>query len=233
MKIALAQTRPVVGDVAVNLQDHLRLAEDAACSGCAMIAFPELSLTGYEPRLADALATTADDPRFADLQHLSNRSNIVIALGVPLRSVAGIQIGLLILQPQQKPLTYAKQLLHADECPWFVPGSEQAFVDLPGFRIAPAICYESMQETHVARAHNGGANVYLATVAKGADGLARATPHYAAIARQYGMPVLMVNCTGPCFDMLCAGGSEAWDHQGRSIARVNATDRTLLVCDLH
>ena len=139
MKIALAQTQPVAGDVMVNLQDHLRLSEKAAAMGCAMIAFPELSLTGYEPELAGDLATTADDPRFEILQDLCDRLNMVIAFGVPLRSVEGIHIGMLILQPSRKPLTYAKQLLHTDESPWFVPGSGQAFVDLPGLRVAPAI----------------------------------------------------------------------------------------------
>lgn len=157
---------------------------------------------------------------------------MVIAFGVPLRNVAGIHIGMVILQPSRKPLAYAKQFLHADESPWFVPGSGQVFIDLPGFRVAPAICYESMQQPHVARAHAGGANVYLASVAKSANGVAKAAQHYPGIARQYGMPVLMVNSVGPCSEMMCAGGSEGWDHQGRSMARANANDCALLVCDL-
>lgn len=39
MKVALAQTQPLTGDLLVNLQDHLRLSEKAASLGCAMIAF--------------------------------------------------------------------------------------------------------------------------------------------------------------------------------------------------
>jgi hypothetical protein len=58
MKIAVAQTRAVIGDIGANVASHLELIELAvACGGAQFIAFPELSLTGYEPRLAKELAS--------------------------------------------------------------------------------------------------------------------------------------------------------------------------------
>lgn len=47
-KIALAQIRPALGDVAVNLDKHLRFIEEARQSGAEVVVFPELGLTGYQ-----------------------------------------------------------------------------------------------------------------------------------------------------------------------------------------
>jgi predicted amidohydrolase len=54
--IAVAQTCPVKGDVQANLAEQLRLTQIAASEGAQIVVFPELSLTGYELRLARALA---------------------------------------------------------------------------------------------------------------------------------------------------------------------------------
>src|ERR1700710_196971 len=50
MKIALGQINPTVGDLSGNARLMLQFAERAAAGGADIIAFPELSLTGYPPR---------------------------------------------------------------------------------------------------------------------------------------------------------------------------------------
>ena len=57
MKIALVQARPVKGDIEANIAAHKRLIGLAVLNGADMIIFPELSITGYEPELANELAT--------------------------------------------------------------------------------------------------------------------------------------------------------------------------------
>ena len=47
MKICIAQTRAVKGDIEANLVNHKKSIELAAAHGAEMIIFPELSLTGY------------------------------------------------------------------------------------------------------------------------------------------------------------------------------------------
>ncbi|HYD91462.1 MAG TPA: nitrilase-related carbon-nitrogen hydrolase, partial [Flavobacterium sp.] len=59
MKIAIAQTRSEKGDITKNIDKHLRFTTSAIENSAALIVFPELSLTNYEPELAQALATTA------------------------------------------------------------------------------------------------------------------------------------------------------------------------------
>jgi NAD+ synthase (glutamine-hydrolysing) len=45
--LALAQIDPVLGDVSKNVQKHVEMAERARQAGASLVAFPELSLTGY------------------------------------------------------------------------------------------------------------------------------------------------------------------------------------------
>ena len=56
MKICIAQTKPVTGDVNKNIDTHKKFADLAAFYRADAIIFPELSLTGYEPTLAESLA---------------------------------------------------------------------------------------------------------------------------------------------------------------------------------
>ncbi len=83
MKICVAQTKPVKGDIQRNIENHKKLIDMAASHGADIIIFPELSLTGYEPTLAKELATTQDDSRFDDFQQISDRRQITIGIGVP------------------------------------------------------------------------------------------------------------------------------------------------------
>ncbi len=52
MKICVAQTRPVKGDIQGNIENHIKLIDLAVLNGADTIIFPELSITGYEPELA-------------------------------------------------------------------------------------------------------------------------------------------------------------------------------------
>lgn len=52
MKICIAQTRPILGDISANLEAHKRFIDLALSLKTEAIFFPELSLTGYEPKLA-------------------------------------------------------------------------------------------------------------------------------------------------------------------------------------
>lgn len=46
-RFSLEQTNPRLGDVSANLDDHLERIQRAAKAGDQLVAFPELSLTGY------------------------------------------------------------------------------------------------------------------------------------------------------------------------------------------
>lgn len=55
--LVAAQCAVQAGDLAANLALHLDFMRRAAEQGARLIVFPELSLSGYEPALASALAS--------------------------------------------------------------------------------------------------------------------------------------------------------------------------------
>jgi predicted amidohydrolase len=229
MKIGVAQTRPIKGDILQNIDAHLRHIELAGAIGANLIVFPELSITGYEPELATGLATTADDVRLDIFQTLSERYSMTIGVGIPTVAGPGVRITELIFQPGQLRQAYSKQYLHADEEPYFVCGEEAGF--LRGGRIALAICYELSVPAHAEKAHRGGAEIYLVSVAKTKAGMERAATTLADIARRYSMTVLVANCVGRCDNFDCGGGSAAWNKEGALLGQLDELEEGILVLD--
>lgn len=231
MRIAAVQIKPVKGDVAANVAAHKKWAVLAVSLDADAVFFPELSLTGYEPSLANDLATDKGDTRFDGFQQLSDENNLTIGAGMPLRSKVGVQIGLITFQPDKPRQAYSKQLLHDDELPYFVPGHDQTIITIKGERLAPAICYESLQASHAANAARLGATIYMASVAKTQSGVEKALKHFPAIAGQYQIPVLMANCVGPCDNFISAGNSAVWNSEGLLVGQLDTESEGLLFFD--
>jgi predicted amidohydrolase len=231
MRVAVVQTQPVAGAVDVNVRAHETWVKKVAGRGADLVFFPELSLTGYEPKHASRLTLRADDVRLDALPMLSHALNITIGVGLPTADGSGVRISMLIFQPHGARLVYSKQHLHADELPYFVAGDGQVTLPAADGVVAPAICYESLLDEHCAAAVALGATLYVASVAKSANGLAKADAHYPAIARRHSLPVLMANCVGPCDDFEAAGCSAVWNARGERIARLPATGEGALLLD--
>ena len=231
MKISVAQTRPVKGDIQQNIDKHKKLLAVAVSNNAAMIIFPELSITGYEPELAKDLVTDKDDRRFDDFQKISNTENIIIGIGAPLKSETGITISMIIFQPRMPRQTYAKQYLHADEYLYFVSGQEQLILRRDNHTIAPAICYELSVPEHSSNAFKLGAAIYIATVAKTAAGVDKAHKDLAGIARNYSMTVLLSNCVGTCDGVECGGRTSAWNNKGILLGELGSTAEGILILD--
>ncbi|MEZ4558647.1 MAG: carbon-nitrogen hydrolase family protein [Caldilineaceae bacterium] len=222
MNLAVAQTQPRRGDIAHNIADHMRFVQAAVAQHADLLIFPELSLTGYEPTLARALATTPDDPRLAPFQMCSDADLIVIGVGLPLVLGAGVGIGMVLFRPGQSRVVYAKHHLHPDELPFFVPGANVPVLPVGAGNVGLAICYELSIPAHAATAVEQGAACYVAGVAKSAAGVTGAHRRLGEIARTYAMPVLMANCVGPSGDFVSTGGSAAWDAAGARVGLLDA-----------
>jgi len=232
MKICVAQTRSEKGDIQQNLNNHKAWIEIAVSEQADLITFPELSLTGYEPTLANELATDQNDTRLDFLQHTSDQNNIAISVGLPTKSKSAIFISMVIFLPNHTRQTYSKQMLHTDELPYFSPGDQQVLLTIKGSRIALAICYESLREEHSKLTNTLGANVYLASVAKSLRGIKKASIHYPRIAAQYSMPVLMANSVGACDRFESVGGSAVWNSKGKLVGQLDDRNEGLLIYDI-
>ncbi|QOR37708.1 carbon-nitrogen hydrolase family protein [Billgrantia diversa] len=231
MKLCAVQYAPLTGDVEGNVERHVELVELAASHDAELIFFPELSLTGYEPTLAQGLATHEEDPRLDVFQRLSDAHRIVIGVGMPLVTSRKPQIGMVVFQPHTGRHAYAKQRLHDDELPYFSPGERPMLIETREHRLALAICYESLQPDHVATAASLGADVYLCSVAKHAPGMDEAYAYYTTFAREHAMTILMANCVGPCDGAAGGGRSAAWNDRGRYVAALDGLQEAMLMLD--
>lgn len=231
MRVAVVQTQPAACAIDVNVKAHEIWVKKVADRGADMVFFPELSITGYEPKHAHRLTLRADDARLDVFQMLSHALRITIGMGVPTSDGENVRISMLVFQPNAARIVYSKQHLHADEQPFFVAGSGQVLLAGPGGAVAPAICYESLLDEHCEAAVELGATVYVASVAKSASGLVKAEAHYPEIARRHSLPVLMANCVGRCDGFEAAGASAVWNARGERVARLPSGGEGALLFD--
>ena len=231
MKLCVAQTRPIQGDVENNIASHKRLIDVALGNKADVVIFPELSITGYEPTLAKQLATTPDDPRFDEFQAIADRGSITIGIGVPIKHDSGITISMVIFHPRGVRQVYSKIYIHADEEPFFVAGQSSSGLITNQTELALAICYELSIAEHAEAAAESGAKIYLASVCKTTKQLEGATARLSAIAKQYSMIVLMANCVGQCDGFPCGGQSAIWNNEGKLLGQLDAAGEGILMID--
>jgi len=229
MKVGIAQTRPITADIPRNIQQHKTQIAKAVSSGADILIFPELSLTGYEPTLAQILAVDPDDKKLDVFQQLSDTHRLIIGAGIPTRHGDDVCISMALFQPGKPRQLYSKKYLHADEEPFFVSG--QHGPGRIGEDIALAICYEISVPQHAEEAHRNGARVYIASVAKFMHGIDKALARLAEIGSSYSMTVLMSNSVGQADGYECAGKSSAWDNKGRLLGQLDGYREGILLLD--
>jgi predicted amidohydrolase len=231
MKVALAQTRPVPGDIPANIEDHLRYVRKAVELHADAVVFPELSLTGYEPSLAAQSSVVLEDVRFQSLREMSVTNSILIAVGVPTRDESGIRISMLMFKPNDTLGFVSKMYLHPDELPYFVPGSSCLSAETGPDGLAVAICYELSIPEHTARVMRADVECYVASVAKSKLGVDQAMRRLADIASEYSKPTMMVNSVGPADNFECDGRSAVWNNQGKLVVQLPANREGMIVVD--
>ncbi|MEO1617862.1 MAG: carbon-nitrogen hydrolase family protein [Planctomycetota bacterium] len=231
MKLAIAQTRPKVGEIAHNLNRHLELAEQASSLDAQLVMFPELSVTGYEPKLALEYARHPSDDCFKDLQAFCDQRDISMGVGVPLPTDTLPRIATYLFRPRREPLIYSKVHLHRDELPYFQPGSDPPRLIVHEPPIAMAICYELSLTEHAEKAYQAGAAVYLASAAKTAEGVDEASVSLSQTASKYGMMTMLSNCLGLLDGVLCGGRSAVWGRHGKMVEQLGDQNEGIIVVD--
>lgn len=231
MKICIAQTKSLKGKVQESIQNHLRLIEHTIELKANLMVFPELSITGYEPGLAKELVFMIDDSVFNPFQTMSDNNEITIGVGMPTLSIDGVNISMLIFQPNEKRIVYSKQMLHSDELPYFVCGNHQTILDIKEKKIAIGICYETLQRKHFLNARGNDADIYIASVAKTEEGIEKSYRYFSKIAKEFKTPILMSNCVGHCDGFLSVGQSAVWNKEGELIKKLDDESLGVLVFD--
>lgn len=231
MKIALAQVASEKGNTPLNIQTHLRLIHRCVSAAVDFVVFPELSVTGYEPTIADFVAMDERDETLEVFQQASDLNNMMLAVGVPIRREGGVTISMIIFSPRQSRRIYSKKYLHDDELPFFIPGVNFPELKVSDYRAALAVCYEISVPAHESDAFATKPDLYIASVVKSKRGIASAHERLQSLSEKYKIPVLMVNAVGVADGEPCAGQSAAW-HSGQMISQLDSVSEDLLLFEL-
>ncbi|SBW26244.1 NAD+ synthetase [Candidatus Protofrankia californiensis] len=254
LRVALAQVNTTVGDLGANADLVSAWAKQAARSGAHLVAFPEMTLTGYPAedlvlrrsfarssraavnRLARRLADEGAGELAVVVGYLDSSRNPTPRLGRP---AGEPQNTAAVLWRGEVVARYAKHHLPNygvfDEFRYFVPGYEFPVLRLHGVDVGLTICEDLWQDggpVAVARA----AGVDLLVCINGSpyergkafqrDELSAARAREAAAALAY------VNLVGGQDELVFDGGSLVVDARGRTLARAEQFTETLLTVDL-
>ena len=238
--IAVAQTVPIRGRVSANLEQHIRLVRVAALERAQVVAFPELSLTGYEPDLAEELAFTENDSRLAPLVDAAASNEIIVIAGAPVRIDSRLFIGAFIALPDRRVELYTKHHLGAcsaaarcdsvatdgaippAEATVFHPGDRNPLVRFGGDVAAVAVCADTGRATHPQAAADRGATIYLASMFVIPSKFQREGMGLGVYATRHAMVIAFANFGGPSGGLASAGRSSIWSEKGELVAQLDA-----------
>lgn len=231
LTIAAAQLTSVAGDVPGNLAQHLHFMRVAAGHGVQLLVFPELSLTGYEPDLAAALAVSPEASLLQPLRDAARECGLTAVVGMPIRLApeAGVLIGALVLAADGSLALYSKQHLHPGEERVFTQGSGGDTLQFGDDRVALAVCADFSHASHARAAAHSGAGLYAAGVLVGEGGYAADSALLKGYALEHRMLVLMANHGGPTGGWVSAGRSAIWGADAEVIAAASGAGDQLVI----
>ncbi len=232
--IALAQLPLSKAAVDDNLHTHLGYVERAAALGANVVAFPELSLTGYELALLSQLAMPRDDATFAALTAAAVANNTVVIAGCPLHNPNGKPyIAAVICFPNGEHTFYLKQHLHEGEEVYCAPGHESGLINVNSTRIALAVCADFTHTSHAATAAAQQADVYLASALISPGGYATDAELLATIAKRHQQPVVLANHVSTTGGWQTCGNSGGWNAAGELMVSAHGTQPSLVLCRIY
>ena len=243
LRVALAQIDVTVGDLPGNTESVVSWCKEAAARGAHLVAFPEMTLTGYPPEDL-VFRESFRDASVAALHDLAARldaaglADLVVVVGYldrdqgPRNAAAALHGGRVVA-------TYFKHHLPNygvfDEARYFVPGDRFTVVRLHGVDIAITVC-EDLWQDGGPFAVAGAAGVDLVVNINGSPYERNKDdvrlPLARRRAREAGAPIAYVNMVGGQDELVFDGDSLVVQSDGTLLARAPQWEETLLVVDL-
>lgn len=256
LRLAMAQTNPIVGDLRGNSERLLELATSAYSHGAQVFLTGELALTGYpiedlalrDNFLASATRHVAE---FARLLEVAGMGELVVVLGHPdgphpvasdptaPHQPARAHNAASVLYQGRVQATYAKHHLPNyavfDEFRTFVPGNQSLIVRVAGVDLGILICEDLWRSSGPVAALTGyplsALLVPNASPFERDKDLVRA-PLVTTRAREMNTTICYVNLVGGQDDLVFDGDSMVITPAGERIATGARFDEDLIVVDL-
>jgi predicted amidohydrolase len=236
MKVAVAQTQPVLAENGRNLETCLALLEEAAAAGAKLLVLPECAIPGYMFDSLEEAMPHAEEPGGPTTDALAEacaRLDVWTICGLLERDGELLRNAAVFVGPQGHVGTYWKThlpFLGVDR--FTTPGDELTVWDTPLGRIGIEICYD-LRFPEVTR-----------TLAlRGADLVAHPT-NFPLAARIQTELITVARAAENRIFLLTANrvGKERWgefcgwsqivDPYGRRLAEADGTEEVLLVADV-
>ena len=249
VRLAMAQTNPIVGDISGNLAQTIAAIDDARASGANLVVFGEMNLTGYpiedlaaresfiDSALAavDSLAQTLEAEQYKDMcvvvghPSLTESSN---GWSIAHNSATVIIDGSIVGR-------YAKRHLPNysvfDEYRNFVPGDKSLCFDFQGLKISTLICEDIWQAGETV-SHLRKSGVDVALVLNGSPFEVSKTDTRLSLVRELAKSqdcaVAYVNLVGGQDDLVFDGNSFFVDSLGALVSRSGQFETGLTFVDI-
>ncbi len=243
--IAIAQTCPILGGLAKNLESCAAIAEKAAAGGARLVVFPELAATGYFLKdMVPDIALRREDARLADLLLLSRKISIV--LGFVEESPDFVHYNSAVyLEDGRIRAVHRKVYLPTygvfDEARFLAAGSTFRAFDTKLGRVAMLVCEDSWHLSAPYVAVQDGAQVLVSIAASPVRGLPRGSRPVPAeaweemnrtYARLLGVYVVFANRVGYEDGVGFWGGSEIVAPDGSVAAKGPYFDEALVTGEI-
>jgi len=252
VKIALGQINPTVGDFQGNAAKIIEFARRAQSENAGLVLFPELSVCGYPPRdLVERASFVARNHESLDHIAAATRGIAVICGAVtPAQAETGKSVmnSAAMLKDGKVAFLQSKMLLPTydvfDEMRNFAPAKSQQVFPFCGKQMALTICEDAWNDKQFwnkrlytfdpveALIHAGGnflLNISASPFWIGKRELRR--DMLATIARQYKVPVVMVNQVGGNDSLVFDGSSLVLNPAGEVIAQGMSFEEDIIYFD--
>ncbi len=252
MRIALGQINTTIGDFAGNSAKIVEYATRARQGGAELVLFPELSICGYPPRDLVERPWFVERNRETAEEIACQTEGIAVIAGLvtPTNEGTGKSVynSAALLRDGKVAFIQSKRLLPTydvfDEMRNFAPADSQRLFPLGGEQMALTICEDAWNDKNFWDRRLYGVDPVEDLMRAGGQVLLNisASPFYlckrelrrnmlAAIARQYKVPVSMVNQVGGNDSLVFDGSSLVLAPDGNVIARAKSFEEDLIFFD--
>ncbi len=244
LRTAIAQMKPVLGDMDENLRIHLQYIKEAKSKGVRLLLFPELSLTGYKLGGETInLAISNDAPKIQELARHTEKIHVVIGC-VEEGTAAQFYNSSIVVADGEIEYVHRKLNLatygRLEEGKYFGTGRyvETFHIDSQ-WKGSVLICADLWNPALVNLVSLLGATILLSPTNSAEDSVSsefsnsggwELVTRYCAMI--YGMPILMANRVGTEGGMHYWGGSRIIDPFGNTLALANGDSEQLLIADI-
>ena len=234
LRLALAQSDLLVGDIAGNTTRLLALAGEARATGAQLLLTPELAVAGYPPedllfhrgfrRQVDAALA-----RFA----AASGEGIALLVGHPEYAGERIFNAATLYTGGREQVRHRKACLPNyrvfDEKRWFTPGTQPTVAEFQGFRLGVLVCEDLWEPEPAQLARSQGAEVLLVLNASPYEMHKQRAREDVARRRalDVGLPIVYCNLVGGQDELVFDGQSFVMDAEGRVTQRATAFEASL------